>query len=203
MTSYTQNRGYPYPSSEREAGNGGRHSEALARAVAADLDVLDAGWVRQATRPSKIIGFPADSAGFSSGGTNSLDFGTITTVVAPEYFNTANSEVRIATGGDGWYFANMNLRIAPTGAVTVNARTQLWVRHLRSNAGGTLVTQTERHGDTFWPSSTVDLFNRASGMFRMIAGDRIWVYWTHANVASTVKVVAAGTYLEVTRVCGL
>lgn len=200
MTGYTDNRRYPYPTSAREAGNGGAASEALARAIAADLDVLDAGWAAAPVRSTKIIGLSADSGGFGSGSQSSWTPTTVVQVTGSAY-TTATSEIRVNL--DGWYEANLNFAVAPTGALTVSSRLECWIRHYRNNAVGTLVTQSERFGDTYWPSSTANLYNRVSGMFRMLAGDRLWVYWRHGNAASTVKILAQGSTLQAVRVRGL
>lgn len=200
MTRYTDNRRYPYPSSPREAGNGAAASEALARAVAADLDVLDAGWNVAPIRSTKIIGLSADSGGFSSGNRTSWTPTTIVQTTGAAY-TTATSEIRVMQ--DGWYEVNLNFAVAPTGALTVSSRLENWITHYRSNSVGTLITQSEREGDTYWPSATANLYNRVSGMFRMLANDRIWVYWQHGNAASTVKVLAQGSTLQAVRVRSL
>lgn len=204
MTSYTDNRRYPYPSSEREAGNGAAGTEALARAVAADLDTLDAGWALQSTRPVKILGLASTLTGFTNGVRSQIAFTQVNKVIQPAYFSSSISEMRVLV--DGWYFADLNFHAVPSGTVTVNARLQNWLNHYRPSTAGVLVHVDpggERFGDTYWPSATADCFNRVSGMFRAIAGDRFIIEMQHSNVGSTVNFPAVGTYLEVTRMCGL
>lgn len=204
MTDYTDNRRYPFPSSPREAGNGGLHSELLARAVAADLDVLDAGWALQATRPLKILGLASTLTGFTNGVRSTIAFTQVNKVIQPSYFSTSISEMRVLV--DGWYFGDLNFHAVPSGTVTVNARLQNWINHYRPSSAGILThvpPNGERTGDTYWPSSTPDCFNRVSGMFRALAGDRFIIEMQHTNTGSTLNFPAPGTYLEVTRMCGL
>lgn len=204
MTSYTDNRGYPYPSSAREAGNGGAASEALARAIARDLDTVDAGWALQATRPTKILGLAANITNFVNGVRQVVNFSQVNKIVQPSYFTTSTTEIRVLA--DGWYRALLNFRGAPSGTVTVNARMENWLNHYRSDASGTLrhvEPSGERFGETYWPSTTPDLFNEVSGVFRMISGDRIWAELQHGNTGSNINIVASGTYLTVVRLAGI
>lgn len=199
MTDYTDNRRYPYPSSEREAGNGALHSELLARAVAADLDLLDAAWAQEPLKSTKIATLSADGSALSSGTDWTLLMNSVVKVTG--LWDTANP-AQMQVSLPGWYYIVFNLHTVATGAVTANARHLCYIRQKRNNTAGILSTVSERWGDTF-TTTGVDVYNKASGMFRMLAGDRIWCAFQHTNAASTVKPAATATFLSATRLCGL
>ena len=199
MTSYTDNRRYPYPSSEREAGNGGAHSEALARAVAADLDVLDAAWALEPTKTTKIANLSADGSGLGTGTDWTLLMNNVVKSIGS--WDT-NNPAQLQVSAPGWYYVTFNIHTVATGAVTGNARHICYLRQKRNNSAGITSTVDERFGDTY-TTSVVDVYNKTAGMFRCLAGDRFWCAFQHTNAASTVKVSASGTYLTGTRLCGL
>lgn len=205
MTSYTENRSYPYPSSEREAANGAAASEALARAVQVDLDVLDAGYAAGLQRPLKIITLAADTGAVYGPSTEyTQPWDTISKIVLPSYFSSSSGEIAISATGAGWYFASYNLRLAPGGTVTLNSRYQMWIRHQKLTVTGTPYYDSQRFGDTWCGTTAVaNHDNRISGVFRCEAGDKLIPYFMHGNAGSNVKVVAAATAFEVTRLRGL
>lgn len=200
MTSYTDNRRYPYPSSAREAGNGGLHSELLARAVAADLDNLDAAWAAEPTKATKIANLSADTGGQGTGSDWTVQMNNVVKSTGPW---DSNNPAQMQVSLPGWYYVALNLRTDCTGAITVNAQHVCWVRLVRNNAAGVTATIEERYAATYQPSATAGIYNRVGGMFRMLVGDRIWAAYRHTNTGSTVKVTASGTYLSATRMCGL
>jgi hypothetical protein len=206
VTSYTKYRRYPYPSSEREVGNGAAASEALARAVALDLDTLDAGWAAAPVRTSKILTLSANG---TAGGVNvlsSITFNTVSTTKGSAGLASDGTGLRITDQtAAGWYYVNINAEMQATGAVTVNAKFELWLQQLRSNGAGTLVVpwNGERLGNTYYSTTTPALDNRVSGMLRLEVGDRVWCKWRHTNAASTARINQAQTIMQAVRVSPL
>lgn len=198
MTSYTDNRRYPYPSSEREVGNGAAASEALARAVAADLDALDTAWALEPMKATRITNLSADGFGLGSG----TDWLLLMNQTVKSVGDWGGGAGALQINVPGWYYVGLNLHTAATGAVTGNARHIAFLRHNRTQGSGISKVIGERMGDAY-TTTGADVHNRISGMFRCVAGDRFLAAFQHTNTASTVKVVAAGTYVWGTRVCGL
>jgi hypothetical protein len=201
VTSYTDNRRYPYPSSDREASNGALWSEFLARAVAADLDVLGVGWAAEPSKDTIIVGLSADSAAFGTG----APFTVLTNQVNKQVgtWGATPSRAMVGTGQDGWYLAILNTRVDATGTVTVNAKHTAYLRQMRNNSAGITSVYSERRGDTYTPTSTASIYNETGGIFRMLAGDQFWLAYEHTNTGSTVQLKAAHTFLSVTRLADL
>lgn len=206
MTSYTKYRKYPYPSSEREVGNGGAHSEALARAVALDLDTLDAGWAAAPLRTSKILTLSANGSAQSSGSLLSISFNTVSTTKGNAGLTSDGTGIRITDpSAAGWYYVNVNAQMQPTGTVQVAAKFELWIRQLRSNGVGTLVVpwNGERLGATFYATTNPALDNRVAGLIRLEYNDRVWCYFRHTNTVSTARINQTQSIFQAVRVSPL
>lgn len=206
MTSYTRYRKYPYPSSEREVGNGAAASEALARAIALDLDTLNAGWAAAPIRTSKILTLSANGATQSSGSLLSISFNTVSTTRGSSGLSSDGTGIRITdSSAEGWYYINVNAQMQPTGTVTVNAKFELWLQQLRSNGAGTLVVpwNGERLGNNYYSTTNPALDNRVMGMIRLQLNDRVWCKWRHTNTGSVARINQAQSIMQVVRVSPL
>lgn len=206
---YTPRRKYPYPASELEAGNGGLASELLARAVAQDLDALDAAWALEAQKSTKTLTLTANQAGISSGGTTLLILHNTIEKVTGTAFTTAANQLIVAPGGAGWYFVDCQLRAKPSGAVTTSARYRITLQLIRSSVAGFNIPVDSRQAEVYSNSATTtDVYNQCQGVFRALEGDRFWCTFDHTNAASAVTVAGTaglgeGTRIQATRVCGL
>jgi hypothetical protein len=208
VTSYTKYRKYPYPSSEREVANGAVHSEALARAVALDLDTLDAGWAAAPIRTSKILTLTTNGTAVAASSVFIVQqFGTVSSTKGSAGLVSDGTGVRIADAtAEGWYYANLNAELGITGAVTIPATFDVMIQHLKLSGSGALVEPTangERIGNVFTSSSSITLDNRASGIFRLTVNDRLWVRWKHGNAASTARINQSLSVFEVVRLSPL
>jgi hypothetical protein len=206
VTSYTKYRRYPYPSSEREVGNGAAHSEALARAVALDLDTLDAGWAAAPIRTSKILTLSANSSAVGTNALLSISFDTVGTTKGDAGLSSDGTGIKIVSASaQGWYYVNVDAQMQATGAVTVGSKFELWLQQLRSNGAGTLVVpwNGERLGATHYATSNAALDNRVSGMIRLELNDRVWCRWRHFNSGSTSRINQAQTIFQAVRVSPL
>jgi hypothetical protein len=205
VTSYTRYRRYPYPSSDREAANGAVHSEALARAVALDLDTLDAGWANGAIRTSKILTMSADSLALSSGGPYAVNFNTVNTTKGSAALIADGLGLTVGSGAEGWYYVTCTARLQPTGTVTVNAKFEMRLQHMRTNSGGVLTLRPngERYKFTYYATTTAALDSEVGGLFRLQVGDRIWMRYAHTNTGSTAQIKAANSVFSAVRVSPL
>ena len=208
MTLYTPNRGYPFPASPREAGNGGLHSELLARAVARDLDALDAAWAAAAQPSTKVMNKNTDTTNLTAnaGGSGFAIFMDVVEKQTGQAFTTETDELAVAAGWGGWFLVNCQLRSKAQGAITAGARHTLFLRVLGPGRTGNLTELETRRADTFANGATVDIYNQIQGMIRLEAGNRIWIGFDHTNTGSNVTVQGTGTggtKIEATRICGL
>jgi hypothetical protein len=208
VTNYTKYRKYPYPSSEREVSNGAAQSEALARAVALDLDTLDAGWAAAPIRTSKILTLTTNGTAVAAGSTFIVQqFGTVGTTKGSAGLVSDGTGVRIADAtAEGWYYANVNAELGITGTVTVPATFDVMIQHLKLNGSGALVEPAangERIGNVFTSTSNATLDNRISGIFRMTLNDRLWFRWKHGNTGSTARINQSLSVFEVVRLSPL
>ena len=190
---YTARRGYPYPASAKEAGNGGLHSELLARAIDTDMTALQAAWAAELVGDTLIQELRnADSSPMSSGGTPTPQFTDTITKQTGTGIKTNTSAVYPAR--PGWFQITAHSRARVTGATTAAARHQLILRHYRDDpGGGSLITVAERHALTF-QGTTGDVFNTVSGIFQLRETDQVWMYYYHLNTASTVILVGTSTF---------
>jgi hypothetical protein len=207
MTDFTKYRRYPYPSSEREVGNGAVASEALARAVALDLDTLDAGWAAAPIRTSKILTPSANGSAVVAGGSYLVQqFATVAATKGSAGLASDGTGLRILdASAEGWYWVNLNIEMAITGTVSIPAGFDVVLQQLRANGAGTLVVPPngERYGNTFTATSNSTLDNRVSGVFRMQVNDRMWVRWKHGNGASTARINQSQSILQAVRLSPL
>lgn len=207
MTSYTKYRRYPFPSSEREVGNGAAHSEALARAVALDLDTLDAGWAAAPIRTSKVLTLSANSTAIVNGGGQTLiSFNTVGTTKGSAFLTNDGIGVKVTDpAAEGWYYVNVNAEMQPTGTVTVGAKFELWLQQQRANGSGSLVVPAngEKLGSAYYATTNPALDNRVAGVFRLVVNDRVWLRWRHTNTGSTARVNQAQTIMQATRLSPL
>lgn len=192
MTSYTRNRGYPYPSSEREAGNGGLHSELLARAVAEDLDGIDAGWAGLLQRPTLVLSIFADQTGLS----NNALYSVFTDVVDKQVGTALESSgvgMRVAKGGDGWYHITGQLHSRAEGAITADAQHRMQLEHIIPQYGN-LATYRMYYYESF-QSGSLDMYTMGEAVVHLTYGQEIRMRFFHTNTGSTGRVVVAGTRL--------
>ena len=200
---YTPNRGYPYPKDEKETGNGGLHSELLARAVAADLDTLDAGWAAELGHSTVLLKLNGDKTGFIANDANQgVFFDDVDHAsTGPFLFSGAGSQViAVNRGGDGWYHCNGSLRALPSGTVNDGARHRLGIVVFEFVLSqGTIVDA--RYAETYM-NSTQDITMTVDGMFYLRFGQTLEMRYLHANTSSDMTVRAAGTHLAATRIMG-
>lgn len=185
MTGYTDNRGYPYPSSEREAGNGGLHSELLARAVARDLDPVDAAWAAGVNRDTSTMTRGADlSAYFNSNQVISVPFDTL------EHGSTGATLIASVGSGTfippkgwaGWYHFSVVVHTVASGTVTANVRHRVGIARM-GNLYNTFQDKEVRWCDTFQPPSG-DIYNAVEGVMHVEYGDTIEARYYHLNASS-------------------
>lgn len=197
MTSYTRNRGYPYPTSEREAGNGGLHSELLARRVARDLDTVDAAWAGELQKPTAQLTKTGDLVGIFNANQDFIAlFDTL------EHASTGVGLV-VSGGGStfflplgsvaGWYNFSSSLHTVATGTVTAGARHRMSIVRL-GNLYGTFQTKEARYCETYQAAGS-EVYNSLECVMRVEPGDTVQVNYLHAN-ASSMTLKAAGSRLS-------
>lgn len=196
---FTTYRGYPIPSSERETGNGGLHSELLAQAVAADLDVLDPGWAAEMQHATQILTMSANQTGFAAASDQPVLFNTITKQTSGIGLNSSQV-LAPARGGDGWYHVNCAMRFAASGTITANALHRLDLRTLH-NVDNVILTKQSRPVETIQVGS-LNIFLQIEAMIllRYGKGEQVWPYYTHTNTGSTMTAVANGSFLTATKI---
>lgn len=199
MTEYTRNRGYPYPKDAKECGNGGLHSELLARAVALDLDALDAAWTAAAARPSIVMVPNADGTNISSN-VSSLVINWTTEKQVGTGIVGSGTAVRVTTA-PGWFHVTCTMHTRAEGAITANAQHRIELDE-DGLVGGSYKLRLRRYATTFQAGSN-DVFNSIDCVTKMDASDQIRVRFFHTNTASNGRIVVAGTRLIMTRIRGL
>lgn len=193
MTGYTEHRGYPYPSSERETGNGGLHSEQLARKVAGDLDVIDAGWAAELQRSSIILSLASDVSPLIA---NALHTVALTTVVKQTTglgLAVDNIGLTVAKGGAGWYHFTAQTQSKANGAITANAQHRIQLDHIHQAYGGLVTSQT--YCTESFQAGSGDMFLMVDAVVHLSYGDKMWLRFLHGNTGSDGRVVAAATHL--------
>jgi hypothetical protein len=182
VTSYTRNRGYPYPSSEREAGNGGLHSELLARKVAQDLDAVDAAWAAELQKPTAQLTLAVDRVDYFPANQDAgAPFDTLehASTGVGLTASTGSGNFFMAKGAAGWYHFSASLHTAAAGVVTAGARHRMSIVRL-GNLYGTFQTKEARYCETYQTASS-DVFNSLECVMRVEPGDTIQVNYLHAN----------------------
>lgn len=185
MTGYTDNRGYPYPSSERETGNGGLHSELLARGVARDLDTVDAAWAAGVNRDTSTLTRNADLAAyFNANQVLSIPFDTLehgstgATLVA----SVGSGTFTVPKGWAGWYHFTLAVHTVASGTVTGNARHRVGIARM-GNLFSAFQDKEVRWCDTFQPAAG-DIYNSVEGVMHVEGGDTIEARYFHQNVSA-------------------
>lgn len=196
---YTPFRSYPIPSSERETGNGGLHSELLARAVAADLDVLDPAWAGEMQHATQILTMSTNATGYAANSDRSILFDTISKQTTGLGLNS-NQILHPAKGGDGWYHVVCAIRAAASGTITANALHRLSLKVYEDQANVQIPRET-RYVETL-QIGTANVYLMIEAMVLLKYGDnnQVWPYLVHTNVGSTVNIVAAGSFLTATKI---
>jgi hypothetical protein len=195
VTSYTTNRGYPYPSSEREGGNGGLHSELLARAVAADLDVVDAEWAALLQRPSIILSMTSDLTGLSTGGIYGVSMSTVDKQVGTD---VVYSGTGVRAAKPGWYHITAQLRSKASGTITAAAQHRVQLEHVKP-VYGSLATVQMYYTETFQAGS-LDNYLMIDVVVHLLLNEEVRMRFFHTNTGSTATVVAAGTRLTAAQI---
>lgn len=195
MTSYTDNRGYPFPSSPREAGNGGLHSELLARAVAADLDVVDATWAGLLQRSSINLTLAADITPISASGLATVFMDTVEKQVGPSLVHTGIAIGVTETGG-GWYHITGQVHSKANGTITADAQHRVQIEHTYPLLG-LIATKRMYYSETF-QSGTVDMYAAIEVVLHLAYGEEARMKFFHTNTGSDARVVAANTRLTAT-----
>lgn len=197
MTSYSRYRKYPSPTSDRERGAGGPHSEDFARAVARDLDVLDAGYLAVQQRPGSVMVRGADSGAiFISGDTRYIPFDTVESTspggIQP---STGSSSFFVPRGFDGWYNINVTVHTAASGTVTANVRHRVSIVRTGQRYGNTTVLETREH-ETYQATAT-EIYMQVEGVMHIQYGDTLEARYFHAN-ASDMILKAVGSRFSAT-----
>jgi hypothetical protein len=197
MTSYTPNRGYPYPSSAREAGNGGLHSELLARAVARDLDTVDAGWAAELQHSTVTLQMTSDHAGYGANSDQGVFFDGLehgSSGLGLFQFS-GQQTLGVAKGGDGWYDVTGALRAISTGGVTGAARHIATLRKSRFLFGGEDIIDT--WSVEAYQAGTAEISITVQAVMHLAFGEELALYYFHTN-ASGMTLRQAGTNLGAT-----
>lgn len=192
MTSYTRNRGYPYPSSEREAGNGGLHSELLARAVAADLDLIDAGWAAELQRPTIIAGLSGNSGNLIANTAPTLNLNTVEKQVG-SLLTLSGLGLVVAEGGNGWYHLTCQVHSQAVGAITADAQHRAQIDHSET-LYGTITTKRMYYFESF-QSGSLDMYTMGEAVVHLTVGDAVRLRFFHTNAGSDARVLQSGTRL--------
>jgi hypothetical protein len=198
MTSYTPNRDYPFPSSNREAARGGTHSEALARAVAADLDVLDAGWAAELTKPTVMIALSADQTGYTPNNETPILF--TTTEKSTGVGIIAGQTITVSTLGQGWYHVTGCTCAGASGTITANARHRLSLAVYKFQYGNQVDVDV-RYSETYQAGSQ-DCYNTLDSIMYLAPGLTLTARYLHSNTGSNVTVKTGMTRLCATRLFG-
>lgn len=198
---YTDNRGYPYPASAREAGNGGLASEILARAFAADLDELDAGWAGEMQHSAVVLRKNTDQTGISANSATTFLMDIQDKKTTGLGLGSSTISLSVVAGGEGWYHVNATLRSKASGAITAGAQHRLQLREMYTNSDGNLIERRLRYAETFQQGVT-DNFNQLNACVYLGLGDQVRVQLFHTNVASTATIVASGSRLVATKIVG-
>lgn len=185
MTKYTRNRGYPYPASERETGNGGLHSELFARAVAQDLDAVDAAWAAELQKPSASMTRSADLSAYFNNNQDipvpydtlehaSTGFGLTASVGSGSFF--------VPSGGAGWYFFSASMRTVASGTITANCRHRMSIVR-QGNQFGQFQTIESRFAETY-QATGVEIYNALECVMHVDPGDTVIVNYFHNNASA-------------------
>lgn len=199
MTSYTDNRGYPFPASEREAGNGGLHSELLAVAVQRDLDDLDTQWAAEMQHSTVNLVLTADRLSLVNGDVNQpvlLDTFEHNSSGLGLFTFGGMQQLQVARGGDGWYHVTAALRAGASGTITAGARHSLRAR-VTGTKFSTSYTVREDLVDTY-QSGTADISITLESVMYLAFGQSLGLWYYHTNVGSTMTARVAGTSLAAT-----
>ncbi len=194
MTLYSRYRQYPYPRDAKEAGNGGLHSQLLAKAVARDLDEVDAEWATENARPTLMVTKSGDQGGIGSGlgGSTSIDNWTREKEVGPTIFTSLSGSFRPALGQGGWFHVNATVRSKASGTITADALHRIGIRVLQLNTTGFYETVNQRWSQSF-QSGTADMYNQLDLMVYLTNSRIMRLELQHTNTGSTVTVVGSGT----------
>lgn len=199
MTSYTQNRAYPYPSSEREAARGGTHTEALARAVASDLDVLDAAWAAEQAKLTAILSLSSNQTGIPANTEFGVSFNSAEKT-PPTSLMTIGSSVFCKAAGAGWYQVTGCTRAGASGAITANARHRMSLVTYRFQYGNVADIEA-RYSETYQTGSQ-DCYNTLDAIMYLDGTRTLEMRYLHSNTGSTVSIKSGMTRLAVTRLFG-
>lgn len=203
MTSYSRRRSYPTPASVRERANGGLDSELLGRAVAVDLDGVDAAWPQEANHSTVIYGLSGTQTGLIYNDYNNLiSFNTLEAASAggePGLFSSAAQGLSTVAGGEGWYHVKGSVQAQASGTVNAGALHRLQLRIHDFSLGGiaveTYYADTQQQGaNTNWTN--------VEAVVRLTPLRQAYLYYLHLNVGSTVNALATGTYLSGYKICG-
>lgn len=193
MTDYTKNRSYPFPSSDRETGNGGLASELLARAVARDLDEVDTDWAAELQRRSAQMTRSADLAAyFASSQTLSVPYDTLEHASTGLGISTSlgSGSFFALAGRGGWYHFSASVHTLASGTVTANARHRMSIARYGAQFNSFQLKQA-RYCETYQPSGS-EIFNSVEAVFHVDPGDTIQVDYFHLN-ASAMTLRASGS----------
>lgn len=200
MTLYTKNRGYPYPASEREAGNGGLHSELLARAIQRDLDDLDAAWAAELQHSTVNLIMTGDHGGYVA---NSVDQNVLfdaaehgSSGLGLNNFGAGQQTLSVARGGDGWYHVTGSLRAGASGTITAASRHSARLRIQEFKFGQAQEVNLDLV-DTY-QSGSADISITVESILHLSRGQELALAYFHNN-ASDMIVRQVGTGLAATQ----
>lgn len=197
MTDLTKNRGYPFPSSERETGNGGLFSELLARAVAADLDAVDRDWAAELQHSTMVLNMSADLTPLTNGTEYSVFFNTLekrTTGLGLKA--TQLNYLTPDVGGEGWYHVIATCQSKANGTITAGAQHRMHLNVNGDRYGAPFVKRTY-YFNTF-QRGTLDNYMGGEAVVHLGTNESMRMGFFHLNTGSDARVVAAGTRLTAT-----
>lgn len=199
---YTDNRGYPFPTSRRETGNGGLHSELLARAIAADLDLLDAGWTDEMQHSTQLLTKSGNDTNIASGSTWPIFFDTIEKQSTGRGLSKLNNgDLSLELGGDGLYNVFASARANAQGAITANCWHRLSALVISTTGSGVVFTRETYYYET-QQVGPQDMYTNIEFSTVLRGKDRIQLQYLHTNAASPVTVQASATRLAATKTAG-
>lgn len=206
MTSNSRRRGYPGPASPRERGNGGLDTELLARAVAADLDVLDAAWPKQAQKNTKILGLTGTQTGCIASNENFINFNALEAEILggdQGFYAGVAQQLGVLPGGEGWYHVTAGLCVQPSAAVTASALSRMVLKVQKSGGPSVIDLETYFADAQNDGTSNVPICMNTEFVTWFDRNITATMYYFHLNAASDMNALAAGTYLSGTKICGV
>jgi hypothetical protein len=164
----------------------------LARAVAADLDVIDTGWASQSQRATLILGCLADQTPLSPNGNYAIFTDQVEKQVGTE-LEVGSFGLRVSKGGDGWYHLTLQCHSRANGTITADAQHRCQIQKLALEYGN-YVSKRTYYFESF-QSGSLDMYTMGEAVVHLAYGEEIRPQFFHTNTGSDARIVASGTRL--------